>query len=443
MDGDHQQVTLAVTPRWRYWKRNFMLGVVNGILFKVGVTFSHPSTVLAVFLTKLTGNELFAGLLTAVAGIGWFLPPLFVAGYVEALPRKLPLYTRMALGRALGWLWMIGVVVYVAPYAPSFAAVLFLLGYAVFTVTGGIGTLAFMDIFARTVPFRRRGAFWGLRMFFGSLLGIAVGAFVRHILREEWGFAFPFNYAVLLACSFGAFALGWFSFFLVHEPPPEWTPPPRSWREQWATMVQLWRERDDFRQLIKTRLLLDFELIALPYYSTYAVKVLGAKPSLLGAFIIAETAGGLIANLLWSTLSDRKSNLFVLQNAALLAAFPSGWVLLLTAMHFGLGLPVLALYPLTYFFLALATTGVGIAFTNYVLELADDAHRPTYLALSNASESGMMMLPVLGGILLKFVPHPVLFAIAFTGAFIAARQARRLRPAFAAPPAAAASPPQR
>jgi predicted MFS family arabinose efflux permease len=199
-------------------------------------------------------------------------------------------------------------------------------------------------------------------------------------------------------------------------------------------MKQLWQERRDFRQLILTRLLLDFELIALPYYSTYAVTVLGAKPSLLGTFIVAETVGGMFANALWSTLADRKSNLFVLQSAALLMALPSGWVLLLSACHFLFGLPVLPLYPLTYFFLALAMTGISIAFTNYVLEIADDAHRPTYLALSNASESGMMMLPVLGGILLKFVPHPVLFAIAFTGALIAARQSRRLRPAFATIP---------
>jgi MFS family permease len=434
MVSDSQRRALAVTLRWQHWQRNFWLGVLNGILFKVGITFAHPSTVLAVFLTKLTGNELFAGLLTAVAGLGWFLPPMFVAGYVEALPRKLPLYARMALGRALGWLWMIAVVVFLAPHAPFLAAVLFLLGYAIFTVTGGIGTLAFMDIFARTVPFRRRGAFWGLRMFFGSLLSIGVGIFVRHVLRQEWGLTFPNNYAVLMACSFCAFGLAWLTFFLVHEPPPEWTPLPRSWREQWATMKQLWQERRDFRQLILTRLLLDFELIALPYYSTYAVTVLGAKPSLLGTFIVAETVGGMFANALWSTLADRRSNLFVLQSAALLVALPSGWVLLLSACHFLFGLPVLPLYPLTYFFLALAMTGISIAFTNYVLELADDAHRPTYLALSNASESGMMMLPVLGGILLKFVPHPVLFAIAFTGALIAARQSRRLRPAFATIP---------
>jgi hypothetical protein len=121
---------------------------------------------------------------------------------------------------------MIAVVVFLAPRAPFLAAVLFLLGYAIFTVTGGIGTLAFMDIFARTVPFRRRGAFWGLRMFFGSLLSIGVGIFVRHVLRQEWGLTFPNNYAVLMACSFCAFGLAWLTFFFVHEPPPEWTPLP-------------------------------------------------------------------------------------------------------------------------------------------------------------------------------------------------------------------------
>jgi MFS family permease len=88
------------------------------------------------------------------------------------------------------------------------------------------------------------------------------------------------------------------------------------------------------------------------------------------------------------------------------------------------------LYPLTYFFLAFAGTGIAIAFTNYVLELADEAHRPTYLALSNATESGMMLLPVLGGILLNYVSHSVLFSIAFTGVVLAVWESRKLRPAF-------------
>jgi len=430
MGDDSQRTDLAVSDRWQYWKRNFWLGVINGILFKVGITFSHPSTVLAVFLTKLTGSEFYAGVLMAVAGLGWFLPPMFVAGWVESLPRKLPLYAHMAFGRTIGWLWMIAVVIFVAHQFPIYAAILFLLGYAVYTVTGGISSLAFMDIFARTVPFRRRGAFWGLRMFWGSMLGVGVGVIVRQVLKGNWGFDFPYNYALLLSFAFVTYALAWLTFFLIHEPPIEWTPPPKSWREQLQIMVELWKQRVDFRQLIKVRLLMDIGLIASPFYSTYAVVKLGAKPSLLGAFIIAETIGSLLANILWSILADRRSNLFVLKCSIACAAVPSGWVLLLTLLHYVFGFNVLPLYPLTYFFLAFAGTGIAIAFTNYVLELADESHRPTYLALSNATESGMMLLPVLGGILLNYVSHSVLFSIAFTGVVLAVRESRKLRPAF-------------
>jgi MFS family permease len=195
-------------------------------------------------------------------------------------------------------------------------------------------------------------------------------------------------------------------------------------------MVELWKQRADFRQLIKVRLLMDIGLIASPFYSTYAVVKLGAKPSLLRAFIIAETVGSLLANILWSILADRRSNLFVLKCSIACAAVPSGWVLLLTLLHYSFGFNVLPLYPLTYFFLAFAGTGIAIAFTNYVLELADEAHRPTYLALSNATESGMMLLPVLGGILLNYVSHSVLFSIAFTGVVLAVWESRKLRPAF-------------
>ncbi len=440
MDCDCQKTDLVVSDQWRHWKRNFWLGVINGILFKVGITFSHPSTVLAVFLTKLTGSEFYAGVLTAVAGIGWFLPPMFIAGWVESLPRKLPLYTHMAFGRALGWLWMIAVVVYVTPQFPTYAAILFLIGYAVYTVTGGISTLAFMDIFARTVPLRRRGAFWGLRMFWGSVLSIGVGIIVRQVLKGNWGFEFPNNYALLLSFALATYILAWISFFLIHEPTPVWTPLPHSWKEQWQMMVKLWKQRADLRQLVKVRLLMDIGLIAAPFYSTYAVVKLGEKPSILGSFIIAETVGNLFANILWSVLADRKSNLFVIKCSTVFAIIPSGWVLLLTFLHYALGLPISHLYPLTYFFLAFSGTGIAISFTNYVIELADEVHRPTYLALSNASESGMMLLPVLGGILLSYVSHSVLFSIAFLGSILAMLESRKLLPVFVTVPRVSQAP---
>ncbi|MCS7191715.1 MAG: hypothetical protein NZ937_01870 [Armatimonadetes bacterium] len=430
MESDSQWTDLAVTEQWKHWQRNFWLGVINGILFKVGITFSHPSTVLAVFLTKLTGSEFYAGVLMAVAGFGWFLVPIFFTGWVESLPRKLPLYTHMSFGRALGWLWMIAVVVYVAPKFPTYAAILFLLGYVIYTATGGISALAFMDIFARTVPFRRRGAFWGLRMFWGSVLSIGVGVIVHQVLEGDWGFDFPQNYALLLFFAFITYVFAWLSFFLIHEPPPIWTPPIRSWKEQWQMMVELWRQRSDLRRLVKVKLLLGISLIAAPFYSTYAVVKLGAKPSLLGSFIIAETIGSLLANILWSILSDRKSNLFVLKCSILTAILPSGWVLFLTLLHYTFDLQILYLFPITYFFLAFAETGVAISFTNYVIELSDEAHRPTYWALSNFAESGMTMLPILGGILLHYVSHSVLFSIAFLGVLLAIIGSRGLTPAF-------------
>ncbi len=433
-EGDDQRTDLAVAPQWRHWTKNFWIGVLNGVLFKLGITFSHPSTVLAVFLTKLTGSEIFAGILTGVAGIGWFVPPMFVAGYVEGLPRKLPLYARMAFFRAVGWLLMMASVVFIAPRFPFGSALFFLLSYALFTVSGGIGSLAFMDIFARTVPFRRRGIYWGARMFIGSLFSIGAGALIGTVLRGDRLFSFPYNYAFLMGCSFVAFAVAWLTFVCVDEPPPLWTPRPKRLREQLEAMRELWNLRPDFRQLIFVRVLLDVGLIALPFYSTYAVHILNAPPSLLGTFVVAETIGGLVANLLWSFLADTRSNLFVLKLSVLLGLLPSGWALLLTVLAPFWSPQIAALFSLTYFFLSFSGTGIAISFTNYVLELAEDAHRPTYLALSNASESGMMLLPVIGGILLQLVPHWVLFALAFAGALLAVLASRRLSPAFVPPP---------
>ncbi|HID08545.1 MAG TPA: hypothetical protein EYP10_15525, partial [Armatimonadetes bacterium] len=73
---------LVAMAQFRDWRRTFILGVLNGVLFRVGMAFTFPSTVLATFVMRLTGSEFAAGILGTIDGAGWFLPQLFVVSYL-------------------------------------------------------------------------------------------------------------------------------------------------------------------------------------------------------------------------------------------------------------------------------------------------------------------------------------------------------------------------
>ena len=57
-----------------YYRRNFTLGVINGALINFGLAFFDPATVLPVFVSRLGGSAAMIGLVSAIHGVGWFLP---------------------------------------------------------------------------------------------------------------------------------------------------------------------------------------------------------------------------------------------------------------------------------------------------------------------------------------------------------------------------------
>jgi hypothetical protein len=65
--------------------------------FRVGQSFASESTILPAFATYLGAPNLAIGAIPAVSTLGWFLPPLFAAGYTQSLPRKLPFVLRYTL----------------------------------------------------------------------------------------------------------------------------------------------------------------------------------------------------------------------------------------------------------------------------------------------------------------------------------------------------------
>src|SRR5437762_305547 len=79
----------------RVEKRNFRLGVTNGVLYGLGTYFISRSTVIPSFFSHLTRSSALIGIVSQFESIGWYLPQFFVASFLVHRSRKLPLY-RMA-----------------------------------------------------------------------------------------------------------------------------------------------------------------------------------------------------------------------------------------------------------------------------------------------------------------------------------------------------------
>ena len=61
---------------------NFVIGMIDGGLFGVGIGFGSFITILPLFVSHMTDSALLIGLIPAIHSAGWQLPQLLTAGWV-------------------------------------------------------------------------------------------------------------------------------------------------------------------------------------------------------------------------------------------------------------------------------------------------------------------------------------------------------------------------
>ena len=81
----------------RNYRWNFAVNLLDGAFFWFGASFASSTTILPLFISKLTSDPLPIGLLAVIAQAAWFLPQLFTANLIERLARKKPVVVNLGL----------------------------------------------------------------------------------------------------------------------------------------------------------------------------------------------------------------------------------------------------------------------------------------------------------------------------------------------------------
>jgi len=379
------------------------MGLLHGILFRTGMAFSEPMSVLPVFLKHFTGSQAMIGVFSALMNAGSVLPQLLVANKLESRPRKKPVLVVAIWVRAALWL-VLGLLAYFCPPGhPTIVLVGLLLLLFGFSLAGGVATIPFTDIWGKALPATLRGRFFGHRQLWGGLMAVGAGYAVKRILGNP-SIAFPKNYAYLFLLSFAFIALSYIALSSLREPAGRANEHTRRLAAFLRESLRvLWQDRN-FGFLILTQLAVGFGAFALPFYVLYGKDELHMATGDVGILVAAQMAGGILSNLLWAQLSDRVGNRIVIVLTAATAV----------------GIPLLALLSpavgwrsLTAVFVLIgfSTSGGQIGFTNYLLEIAPEQLRPTYIALRGTAQGLTVLLPVLGGLVIDVYSYQAAFLV--------------------------------
>ena len=391
----------------RHYRWNFVVNLLDGVFFWFGLSFASSTTILPLFISKLTTSTLPIGLVAVIAQSGWFLPQLLTANAVERLARKKPVIVNLGFFTERLPLLLFVPAALVAGRSPLLAMALLLGGYAGHAVGAGVVATAWQDLIARCFPVNRRGRFFGLTAFLGAGTGALGAVFSAWLLRT---FPFPTNFVYTFAIATAGMTLSWCFLALTREPVQAVSVPRQSNRQFLSSLPDLLRRDHNFRRFLLTRLLMALGGMGMGFVTVAAVHRWQVPDSTVGVYTAALLIGQTFGNLTFGLLADRFGHKLSLEIGALASVLGFGLAWLA---------PTAEWYYAAFVLFGISSGAIFVSGILVVLEFCAPERRPTYVGIANTGVGLVGMVSPLLGAWLASVDYGWLFALSAAISFIA------------------------
>jgi MFS family permease len=369
----------------RNYRWNFAANFLDGAAFLFALSFISSSTILPLFVSKLTPSALPLALVAIIAQASWYLPQLLTADLIERLPRRKPVVVNVGFFLERLPVVLMIPAAWVASRSPSRALVVFLVCYAWFGLGGGMIATAWQDLVARCFPVERRGRFWGVTTFIGTGVGAAGAALSTWLLAA---YPFPTNFAYLFSIAAVALLFSWAALALVREPVPSHSGPRRTSGTFLRDVIGIVRRDRNFRRFLVARSLLALGRLGTGFVTVSAIHRWQVPDSSVGLYTVAMLAGQTLGSLGVGFLADRRGHKLSLELAALSSAlaFTAAWLA-----------PSAMWLHAAFASLGFSLGATMVSGTLVSLEFSVPQRRPTYAGLAN-SVTGLaaVVAPLLG-----------------------------------------------
>jgi len=383
----------------RHYRWNYAVNLLDGASFWFGGSFISSTTILPLFVSKLTSNPLPIGLLAVIAQSAWFLPQLFTANAVERLARKKPVIVNLGLFTERLPLWGLLLAALIATRSPLLALAVFFVSYAGHGFGAGIVASAWQELIAHCFPVNRRGGFMGLTNFLGAGTGALGAVFSAWLLRT---FPYPINFAYTFAVAAGMILLSWFFLSLTREPVRAVTISRRSHREFLVGLPDVLHHDHNFRRFLIARLLMALGGMGGGFVTVAAVQRWHVPDAAVGIYTAVLLLGQTVANLVFGFLADRFGHKLCLELSAAASALGFGLAWLAASAEWYYGVFALS---------GIASSAILGSAILVVMEFCEPQRIPTYVGIGNTGVGLVGVIAPLIGAGLAQVNYGLLFAV--------------------------------
>ncbi len=408
-------------------RRNFRLGVINGVLFSFGESFLDPTLVLVTFLSYLTDSPILLGLLVPLRDASWSIPQFFMSNFIQRQPLKIAVYRNGAILRIIFWGMISVVITFVRE--PSLLLILFYIAFGLSSIASGLIGLPFLEVVSKTIPPARRGELYAWRLGLSGLMGIGASVIVRWMISPQSPLSFPYNFS-LLAFAFFVFASSALViFFGIQEKPDASLPPSRTLGAQFKVAVLELQTNPNYRRLMSANSLMQLSSAATPFFALYVQQNLGGGKEWVGIYLGVIMTANLIANLVFGRISRKKNNQVVFFTSAAAGLVMLTLVLLLTVLARPLQLTPTAasawLIPV-FFFSGIRSTGYGVSGNSLLLNAAPAEERSVIIGFSQSFLGLVLLATAVNGLLMRWFGFQTLVILVWLINLAALWQASRI-----------------
>lgn len=408
-------------------QRNFVKGVLNGVIFTLAETLIDPTLVLVAFVSHLTTSPILIGLVAPLRDAGWYFPQLWVSGYIQSQPKKLSLYRRVAVIRIIAWAAMAGAAWWLTDV--NWLLLAFFLTFGTYSFASGFGGIAFMEVVGKTIPAHRRVVFFAWRLFLGGLVGLGGAEIVRQTLAPQSALTFPQNFGFLFAVGCVLAALGLWVYQLIDEPVDIETRPRATFQTQLQRAFEMTRQNQTYRRFLLMRVCLILANAATPFFAVYVQTRLQGELTMVGTYLATLTAASMFANVFFGRFGTRLGNRRILMVAAAVGLVMILAVLALMgwAAFFPITGWAASMWLIPVFVLAgVRQGGLDVAGQAALLEIAPVSDRSLYLGFMHSVLGITQLTTGLSGVIVASLGFETLAVLSLVGYAVALWLAARL-----------------
>jgi MFS family permease len=381
------------------YKWNFIVNLLDGASFWIGSSFISSTTILPLFISKLTSSLLPIGMISVITAAGWFLPQLFSARITESRSKMKEIVVGWGLYLERLPIFVMILSPIIAKSNPTFALILLILCLIWHTMGAGVVATAWMTLLAKIFSPEKRGSFLGTTMFVGNgmgILGSVVSAWLLNTLAYPTSFILHFSIAALFIF------LSWVFLGLTREPVVTQEGLVQDFKTYFVSLMEIYKTDHNFRKFIITSIIITIGAMGSGFFTISAIRRFNVPDSTVGLYTLSMLIGQTLGNLALGWMADKHGHKRSIEIGVLAIFFSFLISVFTTSPKF---------YFLIFFLFGVNLSSGIVSGMLVVWEFCSVSRVPSYSGLANTAKGMVgLVVPILATQVAK-VEYKLLFAL--------------------------------